>query len=344
MENKQPLISVIIPCYNASDFLREALDSIVNQTYKNLEIICIDDCSTDGTAQILTEYSLKDNRIVIIKNEENLKLIRTLNKGITLAKGDYIARMDADDMCSLNRFEIQLNYLIDNPNCDIISTGAREISEDGKFLRLNMPRQLTAYGSTFASFFFTPIGHALLLCKSEVLKENHFRFEDYCFHTEDYELWTRLVRKNKNLDNIYQALYDYRINSKSVSRQFSTLQDENFLKCAKLHYELYFNQSVDIDEFRVFINRMEKGVNLINFRKGLRRIYVLRDFFSRKKLTEIEKSEIYVIFYTHFFDVCFQALKKGNPYTKGVSLFKLLSISPYLLSNTEIRKYILHKF
>lgn len=92
------LVSVLVPAYNVSSYVREALSSVLAQTYKHLEIIVIDDGSTDNTGEILNQLAKSDTRLRIIHNEKNIGIIKTLNKGLNLAKGDYIARMDADDL------------------------------------------------------------------------------------------------------------------------------------------------------------------------------------------------------------------------------------------------------
>ena len=97
---KEKLVSIILPCYNAADYIDEALESLINQSYKSIEIIAIDDCSIDDTWIKLQKAAHKHKNIRIFRNEKNLKLIKTLNKAIDLCKGEYIARMDADDISS----------------------------------------------------------------------------------------------------------------------------------------------------------------------------------------------------------------------------------------------------
>src|SRR5687768_1212088 len=101
----QPKVSILLPCYNAAKYLRFAIDSIVSQTYRNLEIILINDGSTDNTGKIIDEFASRDSRIVVVNNPVNLGLIKTLNKGITYITGYYTARMDADDISQVDRIE-----------------------------------------------------------------------------------------------------------------------------------------------------------------------------------------------------------------------------------------------
>ena len=113
------LVSVILPAYNAERFLKESIDSILAQTYRNFELIVLNDGRTDRTEEIVLSYS--DPRIRYVKNEQNLKLIKTLNKGIDLAKGEYIARMDADDVSVPTRFEEEVYKFEEDPTLGIVS-------------------------------------------------------------------------------------------------------------------------------------------------------------------------------------------------------------------------------
>ena len=119
---KSPLVSVLMPCYNVELYVEDALTSIMRQTYTNLEIIVINDCSTDNTLSILENIALRDSRIKVISNSSNLKLIDTLNKGVEICSGEYIARMDADDISFPDRIERQVAFLEEKKDYDIVST------------------------------------------------------------------------------------------------------------------------------------------------------------------------------------------------------------------------------
>lgn len=336
-----PLISVLMPCYNAMPFLTEALDSIINQTYKNLEILCINDGSTDNTGDILEEYASKDSRIIVIHNEVNLKLIRSLNKGIDLASGSYIARMDSDDISALNRIEIELQYLEKNPDIDIVSTGSNNMTEEGVIFSQNIPRQFSSKACFFASFLFVPIGHPELLIRTEVLKENKFLFEEHVLHTEDYELWSRLLRKGYNLTNISDCLHDFRINSQSVSRKYTVIQDQNFVECAKRHYQLYTGENLETEVTQIMVNRITDAPNLRNIKTAINKIHRLKlDFISKEKIEDKSiLKEIETVHKTHLFDVLVQSFKKSS------FKIKLYAISQVLLNgsmffNSSVRIYI----
>ncbi|HGF9542707.1 TPA: glycosyltransferase family 2 protein, partial [Acinetobacter baumannii] len=132
------LVSVVLPAYNAELYLKEAIDSVLSQTFTDFELIILNDGSIDRTEEIILSYN--DSRIVYVKNEKNLGLIGTLNKGINLAKGKYIARMDADDICLPERFKKQVDFLEKNNEIDLIGTNAIKINNNGDRIGvINMP-------------------------------------------------------------------------------------------------------------------------------------------------------------------------------------------------------------
>jgi glycosyltransferase involved in cell wall biosynthesis len=342
--NDQPLVTVLMPCYNAEPYLREAIESILNQTYTNFELLAIDDGSTDGTYAILEEYAVKDQRMKVIKNEENIKLIRTLNKGVELAKGDYIARMDADDISALNRLEVELKYLMSNPEIDIISTGYYYISENGAIISKNIPRKHSRIACFFASFFYVPIGHGELLIKTQVLKDNPFLYTDHAIHTEDYELWSRLLRKGYCLRRIDDFLYYFRINSKSVSRQFTCIQDENFIYCAKFHHLKYTGKSHSSEIISVLVNRIKSDMSLTTFKLGLKEMATFKSFFIEKEKVSEKKiiKEIEVVYLTHLFDICCQAIKRSSGKIKLYAIW-ILCINIRLFFNKRVLMYLKNK-
>ena len=122
MKSNTPKISVVMSCYNRAEYSKLAIESILNQTYKDFEFIIIDDCSTDNTADVIQEYADKDERIVFIKNKQNMDYNYNLRKGFEIAKGEYIARMDDDDISMPERFEKQVEYLDKHPEITVLGT------------------------------------------------------------------------------------------------------------------------------------------------------------------------------------------------------------------------------
>ena len=184
---KPPVVSVLFSVYNGADYLREAINSILNQTYREFEFIIIDDGSTDATPQILDEFT--DTRIIRLQNDQNLGLVISLNKALAVAKGEIIARMDADDISLPKRFEKQIEFLLKNPSIDLCGTWADLIDENGKIIgEKKFPKRHLAI--IRALLLLSPIIHPTFFAKSEVFKElkgYNPRFE----YAEDYEFLLR---------------------------------------------------------------------------------------------------------------------------------------------------------
>lgn len=205
MENR-PKVSVVMPVYNGERYLREAIGSILNQTFGDFEFIIINDGSTDSTEKII--QSFKDPRIVYISNGKNLGLSKSFNIGINAAKGAYLARMDADDISTPKRFERQVQFLEKRPQVDIVGSNLRFIDEYGKF-RSNFKRQADHMDIKFSSLFSTPMMHPTVMGKTSVFKTHHYN--EALSNSEDYELWSRLLfNTNTHFANIHEPLLLYR--------------------------------------------------------------------------------------------------------------------------------------
>ncbi|PXV62510.1 glycosyl transferase family 2 [Dysgonomonas alginatilytica] len=223
-------LSVIMPVFNAERYLREAIDSIINQSYTDWELIIINDGSIDCSENIIKSYT--DTRLRYYKNEQNIGLIQTLNKGIDLCKGAYIARMDADDIAEKDRFGIQIAFLENNKEYALCGSDAKVIDENnietGKILNLQSNEYLQ-----INLLFSVPFIHPTILIRSEVLKDNYFDTEYK--HAEDYELWCRIANSHK-VANIGNFLLRYRWHSSNVSVTNSEKQEEikNRIICREL--------------------------------------------------------------------------------------------------------------
>jgi len=134
MTDKTPQVSVIMPAYNAEKYIGEAIESILNQTYKDFELIIVNDASTDSTGSIIKTYAEKDERIVVLENEQNLNIAGSLNRAISAAKGEFLARMDADDIALPERLEIQSKAMQENPKVAVVGNDINLIDENGSVI------------------------------------------------------------------------------------------------------------------------------------------------------------------------------------------------------------------
>lgn len=203
-------VTVLMPVYNGEQYLREAIDSILGQTFSDFDLLIINDGSTDNSVKIVSSY--KDPRIKLIHNTSNLGLIATLNKGLDLAQGRYIARMDCDDISMPERLSKQVSFLDAHPEIGICGTWIRTIGEsNGEVHRYPTEPDRIACELLFES----SLAHPTVMMRTAFLKQNGLYFEEYLF-AEDYRMWIRASRVGK-LANIGEVLLHYRTSSASTS-------------------------------------------------------------------------------------------------------------------------------
>jgi glycosyltransferase involved in cell wall biosynthesis len=200
-----PLVSVLLPVFNSEKYVSEAINSILNQTYQNFEIIVIDDGSTDGTALRIQEFD--DKRIRYFKNQENLGITKTLNRYIDQCKGKYIARMDADDISLPKRLESQVKYLESNPEYVLIGTAYLK-QENNAIAQVR--KHTTGYQKLRVKLLFgNNISHpSVMFNKNNWVKSGEF-YDENLRYAQDYDLWTRLILKHR-ITNLKDPLIVYR--------------------------------------------------------------------------------------------------------------------------------------
>jgi glycosyltransferase involved in cell wall biosynthesis len=214
-----PKVSVVMSVYNGERFLRQAVDSILNQAFPDFEFIVVDDGSTDGTAEILSGYAKADARLCVV-TQENRGLVKSLNRAIGMAQGEYIARMDADDVSMPERLAVQVRWLDMHPQIAVLGTRYNEIDESGQVIR----RGNRYVGSTL-------VKRALLQGNSSVFCHGSVMFRRTCFEhvggyreqfenaAEDYDLWLRMS-EHYELDNTADTLYQHRLRLDSLSFEY----------------------------------------------------------------------------------------------------------------------------
>jgi glycosyltransferase involved in cell wall biosynthesis len=200
------MISVLLPVYNGEPHLREAIESILNQTYTDFELLIINDGSSDKSET--TILSFDDSRIEYIENNENIGLIATLNKGLKLAKGKFIARMDHDDISLPNRFTEQVKFLEDNPDIGICGTWAEEFGLESKIVKPPV-----CHHEIVASLLFqNPLYHPSTMLRKSELSQYNLSYTEGYIQAEDYKLWIDAATHTK-LYNLPQVLLRYRRHS-----------------------------------------------------------------------------------------------------------------------------------
>jgi len=273
MDMEKPKITVLMPVYNCEKYLREAIESILNQTFPDFELLIINDGSADKSVEIIESYN--DPRIRLIHNEQNQGLIATLNKGLDLCTGEYIARMDADDISLPTRLEKQVKFLESNPDIAICGALIKTFGNVNSSI-FRYPEDHESIKSTL--IFKNSIAHPSIMMKKSAIKGLYF---DPSFkHAEDYELWIR-ASKYLKLFNIQEVLLLYRMHTEQVSQHH---QEEQCASSGKImlsqledlgikptEANLKLHQQIGMGKIQLskeFVNRAESWlINLKNMNK-----------------------------------------------------------------------------
>lgn len=303
-----PTISVVMPVYNGEKYLREAIDSIINQTFGDFEFLIVNDGSTDKSDEIIRSYN--DSRIVYLQNDGNKGLVYTLNYGISKAKGEFIARMDADDISAPTRFENQVKALEANTDIGICGTWAKIIGS-AKVFRVECEDQKIKGLLLFVNQFI----HPSVMFRKDILEKNQIRYETSDFPAEDYALWIRLAPFVKMM-NIPELLLNYRIHPNQISTASSERQKRktNELSVGQLAtFFGYSPQEQEIDDHLLLLNQKERITGSASIR---------RMFHWASRLIEINRQASYCS--DESFRYCiheklgsrfiFQNYRNNNPY------------------------------
>lgn len=216
-------ITVLMPVYNASAYLKEAIDSVLSQTFKNFELLLINDGSTDNSEEIILSYS--DKRIRYFKNEKNLGLIATLNKGIELIETPYIVRADADDINYPERLQTQYDFMEKNPAIALCGSWFEIIGD-----RIGFVKYVENHNEIILKMLYQcHFCHPTIILRKEMIDIFEIKFDPIFIHAEDYDFFTRIAEKFP-VANIQKVLVKYRIHSGSVSAHNKKIQDENSFK------------------------------------------------------------------------------------------------------------------
>ena len=224
--NQSPAISVILPVYNAEAYVREAVESILNQTFTDFELIIINDGSTDDSGVILRELAARDARIVLAERP-NDGLVSALNEGIKIARAELIARMDADDVAMPERFALQHARMVQEPGLAVLGSFFNIIDKDGSIIRLYDDLPLTPTEARSAVGGFLVAHPAVMMRRDAVLKAGGYR-KAFC-HAEDYDLWLRMSDLGYAIANLPQPLLNWREHGANVSMTHEETQVRNII-------------------------------------------------------------------------------------------------------------------
>ena len=285
-----PEVTVLMSVYNGERYLRESIESILNQTFSDFEFLIINDGSTDSSREIILSYD--DPRIILVDNEENMGLAKSLNIGIHRARGVYIARQDADDVSHPSRLKIQYDYMETN-NCDVTCCRYQYMDKRGKRLLL-VSEMFSAQSLTRRLIDLKdPIAHGSVLMKKKSLIEAGRYNESFEF-SQDYELWLRLLSMDKRIECIDYVCYYHRLLPKtnkikiSAQRRYASMVADYYVK----------NSGIPTSELPDFRNELisERGLHQSHRESLLQRFFYwfiigriqLKGFFKSIKSVSVK--------------------------------------------------------
>lgn len=210
------LISVVMSNYNTEEaYLRAAIESVLNQTYENFEFIIVDDCSTNNSVDVIESY--KDNRIKLIKNKKNMGITKSLNVALRNASGEFVARMDADDVSLSQRFEKQVEFLAKNPEYIACGTAIKIIGgqDEGKIIHRTIP-DIETFRIYLLFGNYPNIAHPTAMFNHSLLKKFGIEYDERCPLAQDYKMWVN-CSKYAPCYNLEEVLLQYRVHDKAVS-------------------------------------------------------------------------------------------------------------------------------
>jgi len=217
MPEIDPPISVLMAVRNGGKYTAKAIESILLQDFSNFLFIIIDDASTDGTYRNVLSFN--DSRIRLIRNRQRLGVTASLNKGLWLAIGKYIARMDADDISHADRLSLQYEYLEEHPEVAVLGTWARDIDSEGRVIGIR--RTPTNKWELIAEiFFFNPIVHPTVMFRKDVVMKVG-GYDPGIVNAQDYDLWLKILQRGGILANLPKILLDYRATKKPLVKQLN---------------------------------------------------------------------------------------------------------------------------
>lgn len=254
-----PLISVLLPVYNCEKYVFEAISSILNQTYSNFELIIIDDCSTDTTLQICKSF--KDERIIRIEKEKNSGYTSSLNYGIGIAKGKYIARMDGDDVSLPTRFEKQVDFMEANGDVVVCGSSFSIIETDKLFILPEFNEDIKV-----RLLYENCIGHPTVMLRKNTLEKHAILYNPEMEPAEDYALWVQLLAFGK-LHNLKECLLKYRVHESQVSNLRNERQMES-ARQTKLELLSYIKSTISKEDQNVYLKAINPEEKL-NFKEFL---------------------------------------------------------------------------
>ncbi|MBQ8822672.1 MAG: glycosyltransferase family 2 protein [Lachnospiraceae bacterium] len=229
---RQPKVSVIMPVYNSVKYIKEAIDSILNQTFKDFELILVEDCSNDGTKAIIEGY--KDERIKIIYNFENKGVAYSRNEALEHCKGEYVAIMDHDDISLPTRFEEEVDFLDKNPDYGVVGGRVQFIGANGEFIKGSGTALVNPQYIKANLLFRNVFCNSEVMFRRDLVRENNLCYDESCYGMEDFKFWIKMSKITK-MSNIDSVFLKHRIHGGSITQ---TVSEKNTVERRRKFAEL----------------------------------------------------------------------------------------------------------
>ncbi len=253
-----PRVSFVMPGYNGMPYLPLALDSILAQTFRDFELIVVDDASTDATPEVLAEYARKDNRVRILTNPQNLGVAGTLNIGLNAARGELIAVMDDDDISLPERFQRQVEFLDSHPDHVLVGTYFQIIDAKGRVQKTErLPTE--HWELEWCAHFWNPMGHPTAMFRARPVHEAGLRYDGQYRAASDADFLVRILAYGKAA-NLPVPLVQYRMHDQNVSTRLSEVQrheacDIRLVNLVKWYPQVVGNEKPLKDLFHLLLSR-----------------------------------------------------------------------------------------
>lgn len=273
---KKTDISVLLPVYNGERYVKAAIESIIGQSFQNFELIIIDDGSTDNSVSVIQSFS--DERILFIKNHSNIGLVATLNNALSLAKGEFIARMDGDDISVPSRLQKQFDYLKSNPTIGLCGSQLSTIGEGEVYSYPEWNEDIQ-----FRFLTYNAIAHPAVMFRKQLLLDYDLKYEAIYYPAEDYMLWVKLAAVT-SFYNFQEPLLKYRLHHASISK---TLPNK---------------QNAKVNQIRAYFLLHSIGLWSLEFEKLLKNIFNGDSNFDMDELKKVARLADLCIEYNTKFD------------------------------------------
>lgn len=290
------LVSVIMTNYNTpEEYLRQAIDSILDQTYTNFEFIIVDDCSTDNSLSVLESY--EDKRIQILKNSQNIGLTKSLNKALAVCRGEFISRMDSDDISEPKRFEVQIDYLKKNPDVIVCGTWVKMIGEwrkshSNEYIKREIPTREEF--SIYQLFSNNPnLVHPSVMFNMRLMLKYNIKYDESYIFAQDYRMWISCNQYAK-CSIIPEVLLNYRVHDKAISTAKKEIQDDCVIRIIQEQLDkLHLTLSNDIMPYHVQLLSGRKPFDL-KLKRWISRIITANEkykVYDQKLLEKLLRSK-----------------------------------------------------